>query len=149
MDLQPRLDEPGVRAVLDVLAWRGEPGEVDRLADRYRDPGTRLLGLVVESSWQAQDVSPGTPIACIGLEPRDRDEAEITALAVLPEWRRQDMARRLVYGACEHVGLRAIEAETDADAVGFYRAVGFAVASLGEGRPGVERFRCRLDLPPR
>jgi ribosomal protein S18 acetylase RimI-like enzyme len=149
VDLRPRLDEPAVRAVLEVLAWRGDDGDVDRIADRYRDAHTRLLGLVVEESWETQGVSPGTPIACIGLEPRGRDEAEITSLAVLPEWRRQGFARSLVFRACEQLALRTLEAETDADAVDFYRAIGFAVEKLGERYPGVERFRCRLELPPR
>jgi CubicO group peptidase (beta-lactamase class C family) len=149
VDLEPRLDEPGVRAVLEVLAWRGDDGEVERIADRFRDAHTRLLGLVVEKSWETQEISPGTPIACIGLEPRGRDEAEITSLAVLPDWRRQGFARSLVFGACEQLALRRLEAETDADAVDFYRAIGFAVESLGERYPGVERFRCRLELPPR
>ena len=150
VDLRPRLDEPAVRAVLEVLTRRGDDGEVDRIADRYRDAHARLLGLVVEKSWEAQGMAPGTPIACIGLEPRDdRDEAEITLLAVLPDWRRQGFARALIFGACEHLGLRAVEAETDADAVDFYRATGFAVESLRERYPGVERFRCRLELPPR
>jgi len=147
VDLRARLDEPGVRAVLDVLAWRGDDGEVDRIADRYRDGRTRLLGVVVEKSWEALGIAPGTPIACIGLQPEGRDEAEITSLAVLPDWRRQGFARALVFGACEQLGLRALEAETDADAVEFYRAIGFAVESLGERYPGAERFRCRLELP--
>jgi ribosomal protein S18 acetylase RimI-like enzyme len=133
--------------VLEVLAWRGEDSEVDRIADRYRDPHTRLLGLAVERSWDTQDVRPGTPIACVGLEPRGPDEAEIRSLAVLPRWRRRGLARALVFGASEQLGLRALEAETDADAVGFYRATGFEVESLGERDPGVERFRCRLELP--
>jgi ribosomal protein S18 acetylase RimI-like enzyme len=132
-----------------VLAWRGDDGEVDRIADRYRDARTRLLGLVVERSWETQDVPPGTPIACLGLEPRGRDEAEIRSLAVLPAWRRQGFARALIFGASEQFGLRGLEAETDADAIGFYRAVGFTVERLGERYPGVERFRCRLELPPR
>ena len=148
VDLQLRLDEPGVRTVLEVLAWRGDDGEIDRIADRYRDAQTRLLGLVVEESWETQGVSPGTPIACIGLEPRGRDEAEITSLAVLPDWRRQGFARSLVFGTCEQLALRMLEAESDADAVDFYRAIGFAVENLGERYPGVERFRCRLELPP-
>jgi CubicO group peptidase (beta-lactamase class C family) len=150
VDLRPRLDEPAVRALLDVLTWRGNDGEVDRIADHYRGAHTQLLGLVVEKSWQAQGMVPGTPIACIGLELRDdRDEAEITALAVLPDWRRQGFARQLIFRACDHLCLRAVEAETDADAVDFSRAAGFAVESLGERYPGVERFRCRLELPPR
>jgi CubicO group peptidase (beta-lactamase class C family) len=143
VDLRPRIDEPAVRAVLGVLASAGD----DREVDRYRDGGSRLLGFVVEESWEAQGVPPGTPAACIGLEARGPDEAEISTLAVLPEWRLQGLARRLVYGACDHLGLLAVEAETDAGAVGFFRAAGFAVEPLGERRPGAERFRCRLELP--
>jgi ribosomal protein S18 acetylase RimI-like enzyme len=150
VDLRPRLDEPAVRAVLDVLASRDDESGVDRIVDRYRDGHARLFGLVVEKSWEAQGIAPGTPIACIGLEPSDhRDEAEITSLAVLPDWRHQGFARALIFGACEHFRLRSVEAETDADAVGFYRASGFALERLSERTPGVERFRCRLELPPR
>jgi CubicO group peptidase (beta-lactamase class C family) len=150
VDLRARLDEPAVRAVLEVLTSRGDDGEVDRIADRYRDTQTQLLGLVVEKSWEAQRIAPGTPIACIGLEPGDdRDEAEITALAALPEWRHQGFARALIFGACEHLGLRAVAVETDADAIDFFRAAGFTVTSLGERYSGLERFRCRLELPPR
>jgi ribosomal protein S18 acetylase RimI-like enzyme len=129
VDLRPRVDELAVRPVLELLTSRAT--------------GAHLLGLVIEKSWEAQGIAPGTPIACIGLEPRHTgDEAEITALAVLPDWRNQGFARALIFGACEHLGLRAIEASTDADAVDFYRAVGFAVERVGE------RFRCRLVLPP-
>jgi GNAT superfamily N-acetyltransferase len=93
-----------------VFAWRGDDGEVDRIADRYRDAHARLLGLVVQKSWEAKGVAPGTPIACIVLQPGDsRDEAEITSLAVLHDWRRQGFARALIFGACEHWGLRAVE----------------------------------------
>jgi CubicO group peptidase (beta-lactamase class C family)/N-acetylglutamate synthase-like GNAT family acetyltransferase len=149
-DLRPRLDEPAVRAVLEVLTQHGADGEVDRIADRYRDARTQLLGLVVEKSWEEQGTAPGTPIACVGLEPTDfRDEAEITSLAVLPEWRGQGFARALIFRACEQLSLRAVEAGADGDAVDFYRAIGFTLESLGEQRPGVERFRCRLELPSR
>jgi CubicO group peptidase (beta-lactamase class C family) len=137
VDLRGRLDEPAVRALLEVLSARGDDGD----ADRYRLPQARLFGLVVEKSWEAQNVAPGTPIACIGLDPADDREAEITALAVLPEWRGQGFARALIFGACELLGLRAIEADTDVDAVDFFRAIGFSVESIGE------QFRCRLELP--
>jgi ribosomal protein S18 acetylase RimI-like enzyme len=142
-DLRPRLDEPAVRALLEALTSRVDDGEVDRIADRSRDRAdTRLLGLVVERSWEAQHIAPGTPIACLGLElGHDGDEAEITALAVLPEWRAQGYARALIFGACAHLGLRAVEVETDADAVDFFRAAGFTVKRAGK------RFRCRLELP--
>ena len=126
VDLRPRLDEAAVRALLgaDVA--------------RYRHPDARLLGVVVERSWEAQGIAVGTPVAGIGLELRSGREAEITALAVLPGWRRRGLARLLVFGAAEHLELRALEAEVDADATGFFRAVGF----------GVEGLRRRLVLPP-
>lgn len=149
VDLGPRLDDPDVRSLLEVLSGDRHEVEVDRIASRYRGPGNWLLGVVVEKSWEAIAPTPGTSIACIGLEPKGRDEAKITALAVLPDWRRQGFATSLVFGACEQLGLRALEAETDADAIDFYRAIGFTVESLGERFPEVERFRCRLELPPR
>jgi len=46
----------------------------------------------------------------------------------------------LIYGACQQLGLQALEAETDGDAVEFFRAIGFDV----ESRTG--RSRCRLEL---
>ena len=47
-----------------VLTGRGDDGQVDRIADRYRQGHGRLLGLVVEKSWEVQDMAAGTPIAC-------------------------------------------------------------------------------------
>jgi CubicO group peptidase (beta-lactamase class C family) len=149
VDLRTRLDEPNVRSLLKIASGDGGEVEVDPIAGRYADPGTWLLGVVVEKSWEEIAPPPGTPIACIGLEPKGRDEARITALAVLPDWRRQGIATSLIFGACERLGLRALEAETDAGAVGFFRAIGFAAGSLGERHPEAGRLRCRLELPPR
>jgi CubicO group peptidase (beta-lactamase class C family)/N-acetylglutamate synthase-like GNAT family acetyltransferase len=134
VDLRPRLGEPAVRELLEVL---GTDGARSAVGDGL------LLGLVVEKSWEVQGVAPGTPIACIGLRLDRRDEAVITSLAVLPAWRGQGFARGLLFGACELLGLRAIDAQSDADTVEFFRAAGFAVERAGE------QFRCRLELPPK
>lgn len=40
--------------------------------------------------------------------------------------------------------LTELIAETDRDAVEFYRKYGFEIHSLGEKYPGVDRFHCRL-----
>lgn len=45
-------------------------------------------------------------------------------------------------------GLRKIQAETDQEAVGFYRKAGFVITSLGEKYPGVERFSCFFESTP-
>lgn len=44
-----------------------------------------------------------------------------------------------------HEGFHLIEAETDADAVEFYRRCGFTTEGLVDRRfPGTPRFRCTL-----
>ena len=83
-------------------------------------------------------------MACIGLE-RHGDRATIKHIATSEHARGLGLGRRLVQGAIETFALRHLEAETDAAAVGFYRACGFQVSSLGEKYPGVERFRCTFD----
>lgn len=47
---------------------------------------------------------------------------------------------------CDKHLLCFIFAETDNDAVGFYRSYGFEVTSLGEKYPGVERFLCKYKI---
>ncbi|PFE51898.1 GNAT family N-acetyltransferase, partial [Bacillus cereus] len=41
--------------------------------------------------------------------------------------------------------LTYIEAETDKEAVGFYKKCNFKIESLGEKYPGIERFYCYLE----
>lgn len=41
---------------------------------------------------------------------------------------------------------KRVIAETDDEAVDFYRNIGFEVHSLGEKYPGVERFRCIYEV---
>ena len=48
----------------------------------------------------------------------------------------------MLEAALRLIGAPWVEAETDADAVGFYARVGFTITSLGHVYPGVERFRC-------
>ena len=45
----------------------------------------------------------------------------------------------------EHHAFSSIYAETDQDAVNFYKNIGFHITSLGEKYPGVERFACLLN----
>lgn len=50
----------------------------------------------------------------------------------------------MVRQAWARFGLHRLIAKTDAEAAGFYRCCGFAITSLGEVYPGVERFDCVL-----
>jgi ribosomal protein S18 acetylase RimI-like enzyme len=48
----------------------------------------------------------------------------------------------MLEAALEELDVSWVEAETDAEAVNFYRRLGFTTTSLGEPFAGVERFRC-------
>ncbi|MCP8969479.1 GNAT family N-acetyltransferase [Ectobacillus ponti] len=82
-------------------------------------------------------------VGCIGIELSGAGAAEICHLAVAPSCQRKGIAGNMIRRVCRLYHLQQLTAETDADAVGFYRSCGFAVSSLGEKYPGVERFFCK------
>jgi hypothetical protein len=57
------------------------------------------------------------------------------------------MDRAMIAAACEQFNLKELAAETDQDAVAFYRRCGFQIDTLGEKYLGVERFRCTWRRP--
>jgi ribosomal protein S18 acetylase RimI-like enzyme len=83
-------------------------------------------------------------IGCVGIEARSPSAARIRGVAVDARCRGLGFGRSLLLEASARLqGLRLV-AETDSEGVGFYRSCGFAVKSLGEKYPGVERFECTL-----
>lgn len=81
-------------------------------------------------------------IGAVGFERRGDASATLLHIAVAPAVRRRGLGRYLLeYVVCAE-GLSRLEAETDDDAVGFYRRCGFDVVSLGEKYPGVTRYQC-------
>jgi ribosomal protein S18 acetylase RimI-like enzyme len=109
-------------------------GSADRAraaAAEYRAGRWRLYGWMDE----------GSLIGCMGLEMR-LGGAVIRSLSVSVPHRGRGVGRSMVEAVLQRTGVSWFEAETDADAVGFYERLGFSVASLGEKYPGVERFRC-------
>ena len=147
VDLASRLDDPGVQQLLKIAAsHRGGDNAIERL-DQRGVAGVSVLGITVQESWEAIGVAVGMPVACIALAHGAKGEAEVTSLAVLPGWRRQGLATKLIFGAAEQLGLLALHAEVDRQALEFFRATGFSVAGVGRDGATEERFRCRLDLP--
>ncbi|MEW6724083.1 MAG: GNAT family N-acetyltransferase [Bacillota bacterium] len=75
------------------------------------------------------------------------ERGEISHIAVDPAYRIRGIGRAMIYSLPTVCGFTEVWAETDQDAVDFYRRSGFAVESLGWPYPNTERFRCRLALP--
>ena len=129
---------PDVRELLSLLAWKGTVDELQRIARPYISGEGRLF--VLEPHGAGRDHVGA--VSCVGVIGEGEGPVEVRSLATLPSQRNRGLARRLVGEVASHLHAQELFAETDGGAVGFYRAAGFNVRSLGEKHPGVERFAC-------
>ncbi|MFC3965614.1 GNAT family N-acetyltransferase [Nocardia jiangsuensis] len=125
--------DPRVRALL-ALATGGTGSRLEHALVPYRSGAAELVVVRVH----------GLPAALAGYRRRS-GHLELLHLATAPEHRRRGLAAALLDGVRRRFPALPIQAETDADAVGFYRRLGFTVTSLGEKYPGVERFAVRSN----
>lgn len=132
INLKPRLDEAGVRELLAMSMGNPAPERIEQVCQRYRDDlAWMLMGKEIE----------GELVGCVGVE-ISGDEGVLHCIAVKPEARRQCLGRQMLDELGARLELAKLSAETDCEAVDFYRRCGFQVESLGEKYPEVERFRC-------
>ncbi|QDQ02203.1 GNAT family N-acetyltransferase [Lysinibacillus fusiformis] len=87
----------------------------------------------------------GEMVGCIGIEQISLFACEIKHIAVLAHQRGHGIGSKMIHYISEKYSL--ISAETDHEAVEFYRNCGFMITSLGEKYPGVERFLCEYKKP--
>lgn len=72
---------------------------------------------------------------------------EIMSIATKPSVRSKGVASKLITFASKNLNCSIIKAETDDDAIGFYRKCGFQIVSLGKKYPDTVRYLCTLKLP--
>jgi Ser/Thr protein kinase RdoA (MazF antagonist)/GNAT superfamily N-acetyltransferase len=129
IDLNGRQDEPAVLAVLELS--HGSREALDEARAHYESGEWTFIGLRDANS----------VVACAGAEWFDSETIGIRSIAVAPEWRGQGLGRMLLGALTERFGTHRIVAETDDDAVDFYRRCGFTVEDAAPkfGRP---RYWC-------
>jgi len=121
-------------SVKKLLSFATSINRVDNVySDYIHSPNKQLFGFMKENKM----------IGCIGVEIHI-NLCEIKHIAVCPEERGNGVGSKLINFILEESSLKTIIAETDKDAVDFYRKFGFKVASLGEKYPGVERLFCEF-----
>lgn len=87
----------------------------------------------------------GRPVGVIGLRIGNA-VGEVEQIGVDAARRGQGVGRAMIEGlSALRPTIRSWTAETDDDAVGCYRSLGFTIGGLGELYPGVRRYRCVLD----
>lgn len=84
-------------------------------------------------------------VGCIGIAKKDQKQCELKHIAVSPAYRDKGIGREMIQYIKDHYSFSSICAETDKDAVNFYKNIGFQITSLGEKYPGVERFACLMN----
>ncbi|OPG15357.1 GNAT family N-acetyltransferase [Ferroacidibacillus organovorans] len=87
-------------------------------------------------------------IGVIGIKRTKQATAEILHIAVEGTRRNRGIGRQMIEELLKTEDISELCAETDKDAVDFYRRCGFTVRSLGEKYPGTERFLCTLKERP-
>ena len=138
VDIRNRLRSAELRALVDQLEYPLEIREAKttQILKGYNERLDQPI-LGVESN--------GELAGFVGFRLQPPDGAVIRHIAVRRDHRRQGIGRQMIFQVCSTYSLGLIYAETDHDAVDFYRKVGFAVESLGEKYPGIERFACKLE----
>lgn len=85
-------------------------------------------------------------VGCIGIEFLGSNRCELKHIAVSPNYRGKGIGSEMISYIQHKYSLSFICAETDNEAVHFYINYGFTITSLGEKYPGVERFKCFLEM---
>ena len=92
--------------------------------------------------------SQQNPTGMLVLHLHLQNAAEILGIAVSPPARNRGVATRMLQRAAETLALQTLTAETDAEAVDFYRKTGFQIQTqtkIYNGTP-VTRYLCTLTL---
>lgn len=137
-DAIPGQDDAILRQLLAYSVGYPTPDKIERRFAEYHDGDARCV--------LAYEIA-GSVLGSVGLQHTAPGEAVIGNIAILPEQRGRGHGRRMVAAVWARFALHRLNAETDANAVGFYRRCGFAITSLGEKWPGIERFDCELTDP--
>jgi ribosomal protein S18 acetylase RimI-like enzyme len=135
IDLHDRLDAPEVRELVSYAVGFPTAHKLDEVMRPYEQGTWTLVGLE----------RYGQLIACLGYERLTAERAAIRHIAVAPEQREHGIGRALLRWLQDAGGFTELEAETDADAVDFYRKYGFNAARFVDPRyPDAKRWRCIL-----
>lgn len=136
-DMKGSLHDRNVLEILSYSHYMPAEEKLKSLADTYEsDPNIYAFSCA----------DNGYVIGVIVLKRHATFTFEIVSVAVDLAFRRQRIGSKLISFAVNSLGCHEVIAETDDDAVGFYRRYGFDILSLGEKYPGCIRYLCTLKL---
>lgn len=131
-DIKPRITEPEVGKIISYAAFDGSPEGVAKEAEKYlSSEKLKFYGWVDEECI----------VGICGFEVHN-DKVEIHLIAVALDRQKSGVGGEMATALQEMYGL-PLQAETDDDAVGFYRKRGFETAEFTHPQKG-KRHTCVL-----
>ncbi|WEK56004.1 MAG: GNAT family N-acetyltransferase [Candidatus Cohnella colombiensis] len=142
IDITSRLNEPEIQELISYAVFP-DPEQLNHVIAQYQSvqSGQEIFGYTSDD-----DEDDQTIIGIIGSILNDQKVLTIQHIAVLPEDRGKGYGRGMILELLHMKQPTTIVAETDEEAVQFYRSIGFTIASLGEVYAGVERFQCSYEV---
>lgn len=137
IDIKGNLHDEPVLAVISLSMYMPTAEKLKNLADKYESDSAISAFACVDDEFVC-----GTII----LKRTADNGFEIIGIATHPDRRKQGVASKLISHAASVLNSSVITAETDDDAVNFYRKYGFQIQSLGEKYPGTIRYLCTLKI---
>jgi acetyltransferase-like isoleucine patch superfamily enzyme/ribosomal protein S18 acetylase RimI-like enzyme len=136
-DIKNRITETEVGAIIALAALDGTPaGTANEVVKYQSSDKLRFCGWVENDS----------VVGICGFEVH-ADKVEIHLVAVAADKQRQGVGGRMITALQKNYSL-PIAAETDDDAVGFYRKRGFETTAFQRTKWGATRHACVLGLTP-
>jgi len=136
-DVKGNLHNKGVLKVLTQSQYTPTEEKLRLLADKYEADAD----IFVFACFNGE-----TAVGIIAVKRLTAASFEILSIAVETASRGKGIGSKMISFVAERFSCSHICAETDDDAVGFYRKFGFGIESLGEKYPGVIRYLCTLEL---
>lgn len=129
--------EPFKKDIIELLTGciYGDGQKIRIELSKYETDRNRLL---------TGEVLNNELVGLIGVEFHSIEAVTLLHIAVKTQHQENGIGKRMIYDHLRENPIRYIEAETDIEAVDFYRKIGFQIINLGEKYPGVERFKCTL-----
>jgi len=136
-NLKPLLDDPDIVALVALSVERPTTSRMEEICQMYQ----------FDHDWLLRGYKLGSEtVGFIGVQFITRHQAKIRHIAVAPLWRCQGVGRTLIRHILEEFPISRIDAETNAESSGFYRAIGFATESVVLPNSTNELFLCTWDL---
>jgi len=125
-----------VRLLLSECMWPDEDRISEEINLYISDDSRELYGRFINDEL----------IGLIGIIRKSIIEVELKHIAIRSDYRKQGIGRDMIFKYIADNGILIIKAETDLEAVDFYKNIGFHILNLGEKYPGVNRYRCIYSM---